>query len=454
MKIRNKTTNRTMMATVLALAGLTGACATTAPAQLVEARSAYTSTSSGLAATLSPTELYDAKKVLDKANLEFDQNGDTNECRDLAYIAQRKLALAEVKARTEQDRQKIAEAVKAGVVVRDVQAKNTQAALVSTREELKQERQDNSVATNELRAANTAQGQALDKTTAQLDTEKQARLSAEAKLAGAMKDLADVAAVKQEARGVVITLSGSVLFASGKYALLNTAMTKLDQVADGAPGAGRRQTHGRRRSHRQSGLGQGQSASVTEPGKCRARLSGLPRGRLGQDHGGGPGLEPADRRQHVGREPRQQPARRDRRQHGPPHQALMPSHNRWPSPLPSWWRRGARRRARRASERLESSSAAILAAEDGGAARSADAEMYLRLAKDQFAYAQQLPNPKDRDRVDRLLRRAQVDAELSLALAHGEDQKAAAQTAIDKVTKLNREAEAHEEPEHRAWSPS
>ncbi len=47
-----------------------------------------------------------------------------------------------------------------------------------------------------------------------------------------MKDLAAVAAVKEEARGMVITLSGSVLFASGKFALLNTAMTKLDQVAE------------------------------------------------------------------------------------------------------------------------------------------------------------------------------------------------------------------------------
>jgi len=92
------------------------------------------------------------------------------------------------------------------------------------------------------------------------------------------------------------------------------------------------------------------------------------------------------------------------------------------------------------SERLESSSAAILAAEQGGAARSADADVYLCLAKDQFAYAQRLPNPSDKDRVDRLLRRAQVDAELSLALAHGEDQKTAAQAAIDEVTKLNREA--------------
>ena len=88
---------------------------------------------------------------------------------------------------------------------------------------------------------------------------------------------------------------------------------------------------------------------------------------------------------------------------------------------------------------MESSAAAILAAEVGGAAHRADADVYLCLAKDQFGYAQHLPNPKDRDRVDRLLRRAQVDAELSLALARGEDQKAAAQAAIDKVTKFNRE---------------
>ncbi len=92
------------------------------------------------------------------------------------------------------------------------------------------------------------------------------------------------------------------------------------------------------------------------------------------------------------------------------------------------------------NERIESSSAAILAAEDGGAARSADADLYLKLAKSQFWYAQNLPNPNDRERVDRLLRRAQVDAELALALAHGEDQKAAAQAAVDKVSKLNREA--------------
>ena len=167
------------------------------------------------------------------------QHGDTNECRDLSYIAQRKLELADVKARTELDRQKIAEAVKAGVVVRDVQVKDTQVALASTREQLKQERQDNNAATNELRAANKAQGKELDKTAAQLDAEKQARLSAEGKLAGAMKDLAAVAAVKEEARGMVITLSGSVLFASGKFALLEHRDDQAGSGRRGAQGAGR-----------------------------------------------------------------------------------------------------------------------------------------------------------------------------------------------------------------------
>jgi outer membrane protein OmpA-like peptidoglycan-associated protein len=224
--------DKSMIAATVALTGLLSACATTAPPQLIQARSAYTSSSTGLAAKLSPTELYDAKKVLDNANMEFEQHGDTYACRDFAYIAQRKLQLADVKARTELDRQKIAEAVKAGVVVRDIQDTNTRVALASTREELKQERTDNKVATNQLRAENSAQGKELDKTAAQLDAEKQARLTAEGRLAGAMKDLAAVAAVREEARGMVITLSGSVLFASGKYALLNTAMTKLDQVAE------------------------------------------------------------------------------------------------------------------------------------------------------------------------------------------------------------------------------
>ena len=101
MKIRNQT----MIVTTLALAGVMSACATTTPPpQLVEARSTYTSSSNGLTAKLSPTELYDAKKELDQANYEYDQHGDTAACRDHAYIAHRKFELADVKARRDPSR--------------------------------------------------------------------------------------------------------------------------------------------------------------------------------------------------------------------------------------------------------------------------------------------------------------------------------------------------------------
>lgn len=216
----------------LALSGFISSCATIAPGQLVDARNSYATSSQGLAGKLTPTELYDAKKVLDKANLEFEEHGDTLECRDLAYVAHRKIELADVKARTEVDRQSIAEAAKAGVGVRDDQVRNTQAALAASRQQLTNERRENVSTTNQLLAVNDAQNRELANTNSQLEAEQKARQSAEAKLAGAMKDLAAIAAVKEEARGVVITLSGSVLFASNKFALLNTAMTKLDQVAE------------------------------------------------------------------------------------------------------------------------------------------------------------------------------------------------------------------------------
>ena len=158
------TRTTTLIASAALLGGLfalTNGCATATPSgQLIDARRAYAASNSGLAAKLAPTELYDAKKVLDKANQEFADHGDSLECRDYAYIASRKLELADVKARTALDRQKIAEAVKAGVVVRDSQVKTTQIALASSRNELTQERADNATATSQLRAVNREQGKA------------------------------------------------------------------------------------------------------------------------------------------------------------------------------------------------------------------------------------------------------------------------------------------------------
>lgn len=200
--------------------GLFIGCATTAPPQLIEARDAYATSSNGLAAKLTPTELYDAKKVLDKANARYDEYGDTAEVRDYAYIAKRKIELADVKARTELDRQRIADATRQGVVIRDSQLKTAQGQLEQTREQLDAERN-----------AAALKDKDLQDTSAQLERERQGRMTAESKLSAAMKDLATVAAVKEEARGVVITLNGSVMFTSGTYKLLETAKFRLDQVA-------------------------------------------------------------------------------------------------------------------------------------------------------------------------------------------------------------------------------
>lgn len=51
------------------------------------------------------------------------------------------------------------------------------------------------------------------------------------KAAAALQNLGQVANVKQEPRGVVITLSGSLLFPSGERGLSPVARTSLDQVA-------------------------------------------------------------------------------------------------------------------------------------------------------------------------------------------------------------------------------
>jgi outer membrane protein OmpA-like peptidoglycan-associated protein len=262
------------LAAGLSLPALLNSCASIPPQQLVAAREAYSTTSAGLAAKLAPTELYDASKMLDRANREFESNGDTPTVRDYAYVATRKIELADVKAHTEEDRQKIAAAVAQGVIVRDSQVRSSQAALADSRKQLKDERAANTVTNGELRAENAAQGRELDANAAdmdasdqkaetarndldksraqlnderasnklattdlraanaakdrELDIEKSGRREAESKLAGALKDLA----TREEARGLVITLSGSVLFASGKDEILQTARAQLDQVAE------------------------------------------------------------------------------------------------------------------------------------------------------------------------------------------------------------------------------
>ena len=193
--------------TSVSLLVLLGACGATLPPQeLVDARKAYERASKGMSAQLAPAQLDTAKQALDKAERSFEDEGDDPPTPDLAYIAERKALIAEAaasKVAAERD------AEKADKMFKEAQLDG----LDKAKSDLSKERQ------------------AGEKTKAELSAEKVARAEAERKPAAAMASLAEVAKVKEEARGMVITLSGAVLFATGKYELLPIARDKLDEVA-------------------------------------------------------------------------------------------------------------------------------------------------------------------------------------------------------------------------------
>ena len=184
-----------------------GACAASmAPQDLVQARSAYDRASRGPAQQYNPADMHSAKQQLEIAEASFLKNGDSQDTRDQAYLALRKTELAEVVAGTRQSDQ-----ANDGVV--NTMHADEKKATAATAAEL--ERTKAQLGTQTVALA--------DETARRLDAEKRAKQAAE--------DLAKFATVKQEPRGMVITLSGSVLFASAKWELLPAAQMKLNEVA-------------------------------------------------------------------------------------------------------------------------------------------------------------------------------------------------------------------------------
>ncbi|MFH1529995.1 MAG: OmpA family protein [Pseudomonadota bacterium] len=198
---------------LVACAGFAGACATTVPQELVSAREAYWHASNSAAARVAPAELHIAQKALTHAEASFDKNPKSFQTRDLAYVAQRKAQLAEATASVTIEKEN---QVRANSAFQDTQGR----IMDETKADLNRSRTD--------LAASEASG---DVTAARLVAEKAARVAAEKRAADAMAALAKLAAVKDEPRGTVITLSGSVLFASNQRTLLPEAKERLDQVA-------------------------------------------------------------------------------------------------------------------------------------------------------------------------------------------------------------------------------
>jgi len=188
-------------------------CATMAPNELVNARSAYQFASEGPAEQFAPAELHKAHEALDLAEQSFQKDPDSYKTKDLAYVAQRKSELAGVLGTLAADQ---ANKDKANVAFQ-----NKQTEIVK---QGKQELSDSEKQTAEARAEVDKQAEIAKQT-------KQELSDSEKRTAAAMAALASLAAVKEEERGLVITLSGGVLFRSAESTLLSSAQVKLDQVA-------------------------------------------------------------------------------------------------------------------------------------------------------------------------------------------------------------------------------
>ena len=191
------------------------ACGTPPPSdELVAARQTYQQAASSNAAELVPDQLLGAKQALDQAEAAHTGDPESFEERSLAYIAQRKAQLAMALAGQAAAKRDAAKA--------DAEYKHLQDEL---RKKAMSYAERNERELEKIRRQLAEQG-------SKLSAEKKARLEAEKKYLAAMKSLEEIAKIKEEQRGLVITLSGAVLFTTGKADLLPIAREKLSKVAE------------------------------------------------------------------------------------------------------------------------------------------------------------------------------------------------------------------------------
>lgn len=199
------TTTNTFIATGL-LVSLFSGCGAAIPMELVHARKEVERIDSGPTSVNNPSGLHTAKQTLGAAEHSYEEEGATQETRDLAYTAERRAQTAEVKGR------ELAWKLDAERTKEQMEQQEA-ARLASTSAELAQTKTE------------------LQKRDQQLLDEQSRRAEAEKRAAEAAAMLAKFATVKQETRGMVITLSGNVLFETNKAKLFPNAEVKLSEVA-------------------------------------------------------------------------------------------------------------------------------------------------------------------------------------------------------------------------------
>jgi len=217
---------------ILGIALVLGACSVAMPPpELVSAREAFTKAQKGQAAELAPAQLEDARQSLDRAEATFKDEGPKPAARDSAYVALRKIEIANSVAAVEAAHRQKVKSQKELEALRTQLHEQTEASLNKTKEQLEAEKRQRERDAERSAAERDKLKEGVAKTQAELEAERKRRLAAEGRLQAALASIDQLAKVKEEKRGVVITLSGSVLFTTGKADLLPIAQQKLDEVA-------------------------------------------------------------------------------------------------------------------------------------------------------------------------------------------------------------------------------
>jgi outer membrane protein OmpA-like peptidoglycan-associated protein len=194
--------------TVIAALGLfVAACGSSAPSrELVDARKAYDRAARARAAELTPASLLSARQALDAAEKAHKNDPGSERERSYAYVAKRRSELAIVYGDTQYERM-----------------------------EQQRAEQDYAKLQDSLRASATANledsRERVESLNAALKEQSARTADAELRARSALASLNQIAQVKEESRGTVITLSGQVLFLTGKADLMPTARDALSRVA-------------------------------------------------------------------------------------------------------------------------------------------------------------------------------------------------------------------------------
>ncbi len=199
-------------------------------AELVNARQAYDRATRTRAAEYTPASVLSARQALDAAERAHADDAGSDREKSYAYVAQRRAELAIVHGDTAYEHAQKARAQAQYAELQDELRNRTTAELEASQgrvDSLNQELVRQSEQTSSAQSAT--------------ERERQARLEAEARAQRALDSLQQIAQVKEEARGTVITLSGQVLFVTGKADLLPAARDALGQVSKALLDAGENQ---------------------------------------------------------------------------------------------------------------------------------------------------------------------------------------------------------------------